>query len=297
MKRKALLAFLGLVTALMALQLTFALALRKTRVDLLVEVLASSDPGDAAWAFEQLNDLDLASLEVLLPHLRSRKATFLRAMSWRSSGFGGTTNSSDCYQVWEVARFVLSSHLLGKMEHEDWTPGLVERYRGALGEALRAEPDRARPIWKKWFGPVPPRVTPPSKDQLTAALAAGGSAEALLTFLKGADRAEAAWGLTRLRALPDEELSKLFPLASAAESTLLKDYACVGLDGATGSSYSSSKGFSVGQVVVLLIAERVGATLELSELTSNPVSAHLLEKLSRDLNERLACAAPALEVR
>src|SRR5262245_29295890 len=47
----------------------------RTEADLLVEVLAGSDPGDAAWAFARLREIDDRSLEHLLPHLTDQRPT------------------------------------------------------------------------------------------------------------------------------------------------------------------------------------------------------------------------------
>ena len=296
MKRKALLVILGLVSVLMAVQLVLVLAHRKTQAELLVEVLTSSDAADAAWAFERLLELDFASLEDLLPHLRNEETSALRAMSWSDRGSSGFTSSTKDYAVWQVVRFVLWRRLsseFGRDLHSlsdihDSSPVLVGQYRAAFREALMTHADQARPFWRKWLDPV--RVTPPSGDPRTASLAGEG----VLTFLKCADRCGAAWAVARLKTLPDEELRKLLPLASSPDPIPLVQFFWGSQGGGSGQGQLSLDG-TVGKLVRCLIAERVGAigSVDNADLTSAEAPPALLEKLSQDLNARLAQARPA----
>ena len=259
--RFVLVVLAGVASLAIAATWIFFLLLRKSEVDLLVDIMKDGTGPDAAWAFARLEDLDTASLEGLFPYITSDERTSLHMLSWgyvrryvdarRSQSGGGP----EAFTLGQVARFVLGGHYgfpVQGFQGEQYIEKLV-RARKEGRPRRPAVVTESPPSGKRgWWIAGPAAVVPPGRVKETAAMLAAADVDGLLRLLKSDNRPEAVWALEVLRGLHDEAYEKLIPHATDSDVTRVT---CLAWEGGCGAI---DDGHTVGQLVRYLLWTRIG---------------------------------------
>jgi len=254
-RRKLAIAALGL--AAVAVGATFALlkAVGRTEADLLLDLMVSGDRADAAWAFERLKAIAPSAIDDLIGRVDDPSPTVLEHVEW-SHDDGSMSIFGRPLEVQGIVRLILRCELkvrdrdpLGALRRppEQASPDLLE----AIGRRRASVVERTLRYLRRIVSPSP-RIVPPSRDPSMARLRSEGDASALLDLVRGDDLAVASWSLESLRALPDDRLTALLPLASSEEPTGIRTLAWRDrIRGVSG-------GNTVGTVVRNVLEERLG---------------------------------------
>lgn len=258
--RAGIVALLGALALLAIVALCVILAMRKSEVEQLVDILCGPSAPDAAWAFTKLLDVEE---EILDRYASSDRATPLHVLS-HAVERGGTNCG------WNERPLLL---------------GAIVRFArevGAQDRTASAESgSRTTPFFSALCARLfPETVKPPSRMPGLARLARDGDGAGLLEILSGESKAEAACAFQVLSALPGERLEAQIPFAASVRPSRIVRLA-------RESSTMSTRGCPVGQVVRFLFWTRV-AKKEPGRWTAEPPPPDAVEKLAAAWKEYLA---------